>query len=233
MTGMLPEIRVPTLVLHRSEDALVDISLGRQLAEGIPGARLVELDGRDNIGFLGDSDALLDEVEQFVTGGHRPRKIERVLATVLFTDIVESTVRAAAVGDLRWRDLLDAHDRIVRAQIERFDGDEVKTVGDGFLASFPLPSSAVRCARAIRTAVGELGLEVGAGLHTGECEVLDDDLGGLAVHIASRLVSIAGPGEVLVSETVRATAAGSGCEFHARGIQELRGVPGEWRLFTA
>ncbi len=233
VTGMLPEVRVPTLVLHRTEDALVDVSWGRQLAEGIPGARLVELKGRDNLGFLGDGDALLDEVEEFLTGGHRPRKIERVLATILFTDIVESTVRAATVGDLRWRDLLDAHDRIVRAQIERFGGDEVKTVGDGFLASFPLPSSGVRCARAIRDAVGELGLEVRAGLHTGECDLLDDDLGGLAVHIASRLVSIAGAGEVLASETVSATAAGSGCEFQARGTQELRGVPGRWRIFAA
>ena len=233
VTAMLPGIQVPTLVLHRTDDVLIDVSFGREIAEGIPDARFVELPGRDNIGFIGDSDALLDEVEGFLTGGHRPREPDRVLTTVLFTDIVESTGRAASVGDRRWRDLLDAHDRIARAQIERFGGRAVKTVGDGFLSCFPLPSAGVRCARALRGAVEELDLEVRAGLHTGECEVIGEDLGGLAVHIASRLVSIAGPGEVLVSGTVAEAATGSGCDFVARGTQELRGVPGEWRIFEA
>jgi len=155
-----------------------------------------------------------------------------MLATVMFTDIVESTVRAAEVGDRRWRDLLDAHDRIVRAQLERFDGREVKTVGDGFLATFALPSAGVRCAKAIRAAVGELGLDVRAGLHLGECELIGDDVGGLAVHIAARVMGIAEPGEVLVSGTVGEAAAGSGCEFEVRGVEVLRGVPGEWRVLA-
>jgi class 3 adenylate cyclase len=233
LSDLLPDIRVPTLVLHRSEDTFVDASHGRELAELIPGARFVELPGRDNVGFLGDSDALMDEVEEFLTGGRQRRDPERTLATVMFTDIVDSTGRAAEVGDRRWHDLIDAHDRLIRTQLERFDGREVKSVGDGFLVSFGLPSAAVRCALAIRDAVQELGLELRAGLHTGECELIGDDLGGLAVHIAARVTATAGPGQVLVSSTTCGAAAGSGCEFSDRGTYRLRGVPGRWRLFAA
>ena len=229
----LKRIRAPTLVLHRTEDALVDVAHGRDLGGRIPGARFVELPGSDNIGFLGDTDALVDEVEEFLTGRHRQREPQRALTTILFTDIIDSTDRAANVGDRRWHDLLEAHDRAVHAQIERFDGRAVKGVGDGVLASFPLPSAGVRCARAIRAVVAELGLEVRAGLHTGECELIGDDLGGLAVHTAARVAATAGPGEVLVSSTVAEAAAGSGCEFTPRGVHDLRGVPGEWRLFAA
>jgi class 3 adenylate cyclase len=229
----LADIRVPTLVLHRSGDTLVDVALGREVAEQIPGARFVELPGIDNIGFLGDSDALLDEVEEFLTGDRRPRAPERVLATVLFTDIVQATDRAAQIGDRRWRDLLDEHDTIVRAQLERFGGREVKTIGDGFLASFELASAAVQCACAIRAGVAELGLELRAGLHTGECELIGDDLGGLGVHIGARVAAIAEPGEVLVSSTVCQAAAGSDCEFRARGRHRLKGVPGRWQLYAA
>ena len=230
---LLPEVRVPTLVLHRSDDALVDVGLGRELAEAIPGARFVELPGVDNIDFLGDSEALLDEVEHFLTGERQEREPDRMLATILLTDIVESTNRAANLGDRRWRDLLDAHDRIVRTQLERFGGREVKTIGDGFLAIFELPSAAVRCARSIRSALSQIGFDVRAGLHTGECELIEDDVGGLAVHIAARIAALADPGDVLVSSTVCHTAVGTEWEFADRGEHQLRGVPGEWRVFAA
>ncbi len=233
VSDILGDIHAPTLVLHRTGDSLVDVAHGRAMAERIPGARFVELAGSDHLGFVGEIEPLLGEAEEFLTGGRRRREPERMLATVMFTDIVESTVRAAEVGDRRWRDLLDAHDRIVRAQLERFDGREVKTVGDGFLATFALPSAAVRCAKAIRAAVGELGLDVRAGLHLGECELIGDDVGGLAVHIAARVMGIAGTGEVLVSGTVGEAAAGSGCELDERGVEVLRGVPGEWRILSA
>jgi class 3 adenylate cyclase len=233
VSDLLPHIRAPTLVLHRADDALVDVALGRELAEAIPDARFVELPGIDNIDFLGDSDALLEEVEHFLTGTRRDREPDRALATILLTDIVESTNRAAGVGDRRWRDLLHAHHRIVRAQLERFEGREVNTIGDGFLAIFELPSAAVRCARSIRAGLSEIGLDVRAGLHTGECELIDDDVSGLAVHIAARIGALAGPGEVLVSGTVWQTSAGSEWEFADRGVHRLRGVPGEWRVFAA
>ena len=229
----LSRIEAPTLVLHRSGDALVPVEAGRRLAEGIPGARFVELEGVDNLSFAGDIDALVDEVEEFLTGGKARREPERVLATVLFTDIVDSTRRAAEVGDLRWRDMLAAHDDLVRHELARHGGREVKTMGDGFVARFDLPAAAVRCAKAIRAGLAELDLEVRAGIHTGECELIGDDLGGLAVHITARLLGLAQGEEILVSGTVRDIVVGSSLELTDRGTHSLRGVPGEWQVSAA
>jgi len=228
---VLQTIRVPTLLLHRTEDAGIGVAHSRYLAERIPGARLVELDGRDTLPFLGDSDAVLGEIDEFLTGDRRPPERDRVLATVLFTDIVGSTVRAAALGDQSWRDLLAEHDRIVRACFTRNRGREIKSVGDGFLALFDGPARAVRAARSIVTEVTALGLEVRAGLHTGEVELVGDDVAGLAVHIAARVMGEAPPGRVLASSTVHDLVVGSGLRFEDRGRRELRGVPGEWGLW--
>jgi class 3 adenylate cyclase len=232
LTPHLADIRAPTLVLHRSGDTLVPVELGRELAEGIPGARFVELSGIDNLSFAGETDELVDQIEQFLTGGRERREPDRVLATVLFTDLVDSTRRAADLGDRRWRDLLAAHHEIVRRELDRYSGHEVKTVGDGFLAQFELPAAAIRCARAIGSAVSELDLQIRAGIHTGECELIGDDIGGLAVHIGARLGALAEPSEILVSGTVRDIVVGSGLELKERGVHSLRGVPGEWRVFA-
>ena len=229
----LTSIRAPTLVLHRSGDTLVPVDAGRRLAEGIPGARFVELEGIDNLSFVGNVADLVDEVEEFLTGGRERREPERVLATVLFTDIVDSTRRAAELGGQRWRDLLAAHHELVRRELARHGGREVKTMGDGFLAQFELPGAAVRCARAIRAALAALDLEVRAGVHTGECELIGDDIGGLAVHIGARLSGLAKANEILVSGTVMDIVAGSAIELTDRGLHSLRGVPGEWRVFAA
>jgi class 3 adenylate cyclase len=175
---------------------------------------------------------MLDEVEEFLTGRRRPQAADRVLATVLFTDICGSTARAAELGDREWRELLDRHNTAVRAELERWRGNEVKTTGDGFLATFDGPARAVRCADAIRAAVSRLGLEVRAGVHTGECELLNGDVGGIAVHVGARVTDLAGPGEVVVSSTVKELVVGSGLEFANRGNHDLRGVPGEWHLFS-
>lgn len=231
--AVLPTIRVPTLVLHRTEDQLIDPRHSRYLAERIPGARLVELPGRDSIPVAGDSDAILDEVEEFLTGVRRGREPDRVLATVMFTDIVDSTTHAARLGDHRWRDLLESHHAVVRQELDRFRGREVKTTGDGFLATFDGPARAIRAAAAIREGVRRLGIEIRAGLHTGEVEMIGEDVGGLAVHIGARVGALAGGGEVLVSSTVRDLVVGSGIAFADRGVQQLKGVPGEWRLFAA
>jgi class 3 adenylate cyclase len=229
----LPRIRVPTLVMHRSRDQAWDIRHSRYLAEHIAGARFVELDGRDSFPFVGDSDAIVEEIEEFLTGGRRGGEIARGLLTVMFTDIVEATALAARLGDGRWRDLLAHHDEEVRAQLGRFGGREVKTVGDGFLATFEgPPSRALRCALAITAAARELGIEVRIGVHTGECELIGDDVGGMAVHIASRVNGLAGPGEVLVSGTVYGTVVGGPFTFEDRGFHELKGVPGRWPLFA-
>lgn len=229
----LPRIRVPTLVLHRTEDQLIDVCHSRYLAARIPGARLVEMPGRDSLPMAGDTQALLGELEQFLTGGRGAREPERALLTVLFTDIVGATGHAARLGDARWRDLLAEHDRCVREQLHAYDGYEVKTVGDAFLATFDgAPSGALRCARAIQETVGGIGLEVRAGLHTGECEVIGDDVGGMAVHIAARIVALAQAGEVLASGTTFGTVVGSGLEFTDRGSQPLKGVPGLWPIFS-
>ncbi|HEX3668336.1 MAG TPA: adenylate/guanylate cyclase domain-containing protein [Acidimicrobiia bacterium] len=230
---VLPSIRVPTLVLQRAHDQFLDMRHAEYLAEHIPDARLVKLPGRDNLIISGDTEALLDEVEEFVTGA-RPssREPDRALATVMFTDIVGGTERAAEMGDRRWRDLLESHYGVIRNQIDRFQGREVKTMGDGFLATFDGPARAIRCATASTDAVHSLGLDIRAGLHTGEVEVMGDDLGGIAVHIGARVGARAEAGEVLVSGTVKDLVVGSGFEFAERGTHELKGVPGEWRLFA-
>jgi class 3 adenylate cyclase len=229
---VLPTIRVPTLVLHKSGDRFVLPAMGRYLADHIPGARHVEVPGDDHMFFI-DSDRVVDEIEQFVTGRVGPCTEDRVLATVLFTDIVDSTVKAAALGDRHWRELLDRHDDFVHRQLERFRGRAVNTSGDGFLATFDGPARAVRCASAITEGARQLGLEVRAGVHTGECEIRGDDIAGIAVHTGARVAALAGAGEVLVSQTVKDLVAGSGLAFTDRGVHALKGVPGAWRLYAA
>jgi len=229
--ALLPAIRVPTLVLHRSGDRDSRPEEGRYIAGRIPGARFVELPGDDHFPSI-DGDQILDEVEEFLTGVRRAAEPDRVLATVLFTDIVGSTERAATLGDRAWIELREAHHAIVRRELGQFRGREVDTAGDGFLATFDGPARAIRCAGAVAEAVRELGLEVRAGVHTGEVELTGDKVGGIAVHIGARVAARAEPGEVLVSSTVRDLVAGSGISFADRGAAELKGVPGEWRLFS-
>lgn len=228
---ILPVVRVPTLVLHREGDRAIPIAMGRYLADRIPGARFVALPGDDHAPQAGDADALLGEVEEFVTGARHQVTGERVLATVLFTDIVGSTERAATLGDTRWRELLEAHHGLVRRELRRYRGREIDTAGDGFLAAFDGPARAIQCARAIREAVRALQLEVRVGVHCGECEVVGDKLGGIAVHVGARIVGLAVPGEVLVSGTVKDLVAGSGLRFESRGMHGLKGIPGEWPLY--
>ena len=230
--SILPSVRVPTTILHRRGDRVAHIDGARYMAETIPGARFVELEGDDHLPFVGDADAITDEIEEFLTGTRLARQPDRVLATVLFTDICSSTERAAELGDRRWRDLLERHDAIVRRQLERYRGRAVKSMGDGFLATFDGPARAIECATAIQDAVTTLGIELRAGLHTGECEVIGDDIGGMAVHIGARVGARADAGEVLVSSTVKDLVVGSGIAFEERGAQELKGVPGEWRLYA-
>jgi class 3 adenylate cyclase len=231
--AVLPTIGVPTLVLHRRDDQFVDIRHSEYLAKHIPGARLVILPGAEAISFGSDTAPLLDEIEEFLTGTRGVADSERILATVLFSDIVDSTRRAAELGDRRWRDLLEAITAVVKSELMRFRGRSVKTLGDGFLATFDGPARAIRCATAIRdTAMTQFGLEVRAGLHTGEVEVIGDDVGGIAVHIGARVGSRAEAGEVLVSGTVKDLVVGSGIVFEDRGETELRGVPGTWRLWA-
>ncbi len=229
---VLPAISVPTLVLHRTGDMTWPIDGARYIAERIPGAKLVELEGFDHFPFAGDVDALLDEVESFLTGARPVREADRRLLTVLFTDIVGSTERAAELGDRRWRAVLQRHDELVRAEIGRHGGRAVKATGDGFLATFEGPARAIECARTLAAATAPLGIEIRAGLHTGECELIGDDIGGMCVHLAARVCSLAGPGEVLVSRTVKDLVVGSGIEFSERGAHKLKGVPGEWELLS-
>jgi pimeloyl-ACP methyl ester carboxylesterase len=229
---ILPSVRVPTLILHRTGDMIASVEGARYMAEQIPNARLVEFEGADHVPFVGDVDVVVDEIEEFLTGTRQGRAPTRVLATVLFTDIVDSTRKAAELGDRRWRDLLERHDAAVRLQLERFRGREVKTVGDGFLATFDGPARAIECASAIRDAVRPLGIEVRAGLHTGECEVIGDDIGGMAVNIGARVGALAETGEVLVSSTVKDLVVGASIDFLDRGTHDLKGVPDEWRLFA-
>jgi len=230
---ILPTIRVPTLVLQRRDDAYRDPGNARYIAAHIPGARLVELPGVDHLPHVGDADAVVDEVQEFVTGVRPAPESDRVLATVLFTDIVGSTERASTLGDRGWKDLLERHHSAVRRELERFRGQEVDTTGDGFLATFDGPARAVRCAQAIVESMQPIGVEVRAGVHTGEVELMGDRVGGIAVHIGARVAGTAGPSEVLVSGTVKDLVAGSGIEFEDRGSHSLKGVPGEWRLFVA
>ncbi|SDC98552.1 adenylate/guanylate cyclase domain-containing protein [Ruegeria marina] len=231
---ILPAIRIPTLVMHKTEDALIDIEGGRTLARLIPGATLIELEGRDHFVFLGkEGEQILAEVNAFVTGSRPAPVFNRVLAAVVFTDIVESTLRAETLGDAEWRAILDAHDRAVRDQLSLFHGHEVKTLGDGFLATFDGPGRAIHCAKAIEEAVGKLGIPVRIGVHTGEVEVTDDDVRGIAVNIAARIAQLGNGGDILVSRTVKDLVAGSGLDFEDLGSHRLRGLSDEWSVYRA
>lgn len=231
--NVLPTVRVPTLIIHRAGDRNIRIQHARYMAEQIPDARLIELPGDDHMPWVGNIDGLLGEVEEFLTGVRHGPEPDRILTTVLFTDIVGSTERAAELGDRQWRDLLARHHDLVRRELNRFRGREVGTAGDEFFATFDGPARAIRCAGAIRDAVTTLGLTVRLGLHTGECEVMDENIAGIAVHIGARVMSHAAPGEVLVTSTVKDLVAGSGLDFVERGAYALKGIPGEWRLFAA
>ena len=230
---ILPSVQVPTLVIHRTGDRWIAAGHGRFLAEHIAGARFVELPGNDHLFYAGDADAVLDEIEEFLTGARHGPESHRVLTTVLFTDMVGSTELAVRLGDRGWRDLLERHHATVRNQLVRFDGVEVDTAGDGFFATFDGPGRAVRCALATVDAVADLGITIRAGLHTGECELVGGKVAGMAVHIGARVSAFAGPGEVVVSSTVKDLLAGSGITFTDRGVHPLKGLPDEWRLFGA
>jgi pimeloyl-ACP methyl ester carboxylesterase len=230
--GVLGDINVPTIAVHRTDDPLIDVRHSRYIAEHVPNARLVELPGGDHLPSIGDTEALLGELEEFLTGG-RSGGVQRAMLTVLFTDIVQSTWHAARLGDARWRDLLATQERTVREVVDRFNGTVVKTIGDAFLIIFDgPPSSALRCARNIVEVVRALGLELHVGLHTGECEIIGEDVGGMAVHIASRVASLADAGEILASGTAYGTVVGSGLSFTFKGSRELKGVPGTWPIFA-
>jgi class 3 adenylate cyclase len=231
--NVLPATRVPTLILHRTAEHVLDVGHARYMAKHILGAKLVELAGEDHQPWLGDRDVVLNEIEKFLTGKHQVLEPERVLATVLFTDIVGSTERAATLGDRSWRELLEAFYAKIREVLKQYRGREINTSGDGFLAAFDGPARAIRCAGAIRDALRDLKLEVRCGLHTGECELVGNDLAGIAVHTGARVAGLAAPGEVLVSQTVRDLVAGSGLSLEDRGVHALKGVPNEWRLFRA
>jgi class 3 adenylate cyclase len=230
--AVLPTVRVPTLVVHHTHDPIITPARGKYIADHVPGAKYVELPGRNMYHCVEPWRASFQEIAQFLTGQQAEVPDDRVLATVLFTDIVDSTRRAAEIGDRDWHALLDAHDAVVRSQLARFRGREVNASGDGFLAMFDGPQRAIRCAMSIRDAVQALGIEVRAGLHTGECEVRGDDIGGIGVHIGARVSALAGANEVLVSSTLRDLVIGSGLVFEDRGTHQLKGVPGEWRLFA-
>jgi pimeloyl-ACP methyl ester carboxylesterase len=231
--AILPTIHVPTLVLHRRGDRAVNRGAGKELAAQIPDARYVELPGIDHLPWAGDSEAVLGEIEEFLTGARSVAESDRVLATVMFTDIVGSTERAAELGDARWRQLLAAHQAALRRELRQYRGREVKTLGDGCLATFDGPARAIRCGRAIADAARSAGVEVRIGLHSGEVELMEEDIGGIAVHIAARVGALAGAEEVLVTSTVKDLVAGSGIRFVDRGVKQLKGVSDEWRLFAA
>jgi class 3 adenylate cyclase len=227
----VPRISVPTLILHR-KNSIVPVSMSRYLSREIQGAKYVEFEGQDHLTWVGDWEPIVDEMEQFLTGARHRSEPDRALATILFTDIVSSTERAAEMGDQRWRAVVERHDEVIRAEIERYGGRSIKTLGDGFLAVFEGPAKAIRAARAMGDAARLLGIEIRAGVHTGECERRGEDLSGIAVNVAARIVAHAGAGEVLVSSTVRELVLGSGIEFIERGTYTLKGVPDEWHLFS-
>jgi class 3 adenylate cyclase len=229
---VVPSVHAPVLVLHRTRDRLVNIGNGRWLADHLPNARLVELDGDDHLPWYETPEEWIGEVQEFLTGARAEPDAERILATVLFTDIVESTRIAADLGDTRWRGLLERHHELVREALSYHRGREVKTIGDGFLATFDGPARAIRCAREIVASADQLGIKIRAGLHTGECELLGDDIGGIAVHIAARVSALAHADEILVSRTVRDLVAGSGLNFEDRGCHVLKGVPDAWQLLA-
>jgi class 3 adenylate cyclase len=231
MRSILPAIRVPTLVIHRTDDRAVSVEQGRYIAAHISGARYVELPGVDHLPWV-EGDDIVDEIEEFVTGSRPAAVVDRVLATVMFSDIVDSTVMAARLGDRRWSRLLEDHNAAVRRELQRYGGTEIDTAGDGFLASFDGPARAIRCAVALHRAVTPLELRLRIGLHTGEVERTGQKLSGIAVHTGARVASLAAPGEVLVSSTVRDLVAGSGIQFGDRGTHALKGVPGEWRIYA-
>jgi class 3 adenylate cyclase len=231
VTAVLPTVQAPTLVLHRRGE-IFPIASGRYLARAIPGARLVELEGEDHAFWAGDTEAVIAEIEEFLTGMRTSARLDRLLATILFTDIVGSTEHAAELGDSAWRELLEEHNARVRALLVRFDGRELDTAGDGFFACFEGPGAAVRCACEIRRTMRELGIQVRAGVHTGECEQIGDKLGGLAVHVGARIAATANAGEVLASRTVRDLVVGSGLEFSDRGRHRLRGIDEPWHLYA-
>ena len=227
---ILPAIRKPTLVMHRTGDQAIEIEQGRFLAQHIPGAKLRELDGNDHLWWVGDSDAISNEIQEFLTGERQAVESDRVLATLLFTDIVDSTKRVTELGDSRWRDLLARHDSVMNAEIKRFRGRTIKTTGDGFLATFDGPARAIQCALSARTEMQRMGIEVRAALHTGEIELIGDDVGGIAVHMAARILAEAGAGEVWTSGTVKDLVIGSSLKFSDRGTHNLKGLSGDWPL---
>lgn len=229
---ILPAIHVPALILHRTHDMDISVEGSRYMAQQIPNARFVELPGNDHLLWVGDTEKLLNEIELFLTGELHPFEPDRILTTCLFTDIVDSTAAVQSMGDERWRVLLQRHNDIVRNQLAHFKGREVKTTGDGFLATFDGPARAVRCACAIRDQVRELGIEIRAGLHTGECDVIDNDISGISVHTTERIMSQAMPGEVLSSNTVKDLVAGSGIRFEKKGVFSLKGIAGEWEIYA-
>jgi class 3 adenylate cyclase len=230
---VVPTVHVPTLVLHRTRDRLVNVRNGRWLADHLPNARLVELDGDDHVPWYEGADEWIGEVQEFLTGTRAASEPDRILATVLFTDLVDSTSTAAQLGDRRWLELLKRHQQLVRGSLARFGGREIKTIGDGFLATFDGPARAIRCAREIVKLSANEGVRVRAGLHTGECELIANDIGGMAVHIAARISALAGLDEVLVSRTVKDLVVGSGIQFEDCGVHTLKGVPDAWQLHAA
>jgi len=229
---ILPAIQIPTIVLHRTGDQAVEIGGGQYLAENIPGAKFLELSGEDHLWWVGDSESIVNEIQEFLTGEQPPIEIDRVLATVLFTDIVDSTKRTAEMGDSRWKDVLDIHNAVMVKEINRFRGRTIRSTGDGYLAVFDGPGRAIRCGTAVRNELGQHGIEIRTGLHTGEIDLMGDDVGGIAVNIAARVLAEATDNEVWVSRTVKDLVVGSGFTFEERGTHNLKGVPGEWSLYS-
>ena len=229
--NILPTIHVPTLILHRTGDIDMPVGGSRYMAEHIPNAKYVELPGDDHLWFVGDANAVLNNIEEFITGSYNVSEPERILATVMFTDIVGSTEKAAEIGDAKWKDLLTNHYKIIREELTHFKGKEIDTTGDGLFATFDGPARAIRCAMATNHAVRRLDIQIRIGLHTGECELMENKVSGIAVHLGARVMSKAGPNEVLVSSTVKDLVAGSGIAFEERGMHKLKGIPGEWQLF--